>query len=329
MNPLDQVKLSIPPIWEKQEEWAAAVEEVEAEEKGIVRVQSELARILRHADQREPQPELLAWLILWTRAFQSLDGLRGAVLRRSLLTCRVIERTLFETALHLMVIAQRPSSAGAQRGSSFDEESARLGLRSYLAWCLWNDAEEWRDFLRPEHLRELYDPGPARQYVREHGEAIQHLSHLFADVETLTDAEAEVERAEAEEAARKRLNLLDRWLSDSRLQHAVDRLRGNRSDSRRKPKRIWSFLELMNENEASVRKALEAQGSGYGYSIFSRTSSAVHGSSVESILWTNLPAVGPQIWASDADLRERVHAALTWGQSCTLALYLLRPRNGA
>lgn len=104
MNPLDDVKLSIPPLWEEESKWTAAVGDVEVEEKDIVRLQAELARILRHANQHRPEPEVIAWLILWTRTFQSLDGLRGAVLRRSLLTCRIMERVLFETALDLMVM---------------------------------------------------------------------------------------------------------------------------------------------------------------------------------------------------------------------------------
>ena len=63
----------IPHLWEKEDEWKAALADAEGAEKELILCQvtaSEPPEI--HSDSKD-SPERLAWLSLWTKVFSVLE----------------------------------------------------------------------------------------------------------------------------------------------------------------------------------------------------------------------------------------------------------------
>lgn len=305
-RPLDSIRVSIPRLWEQEEDLREAIEDMDAAEQPLMRLQVELVRLLKEAQGAPPSPELFSWLILWTRTFQAIEGVRGAYQRRSTLTCRILERTSFETALHVGVIRRPMDQKDVRLSEGLAAEACRERLRAYFGWCLWNDLQEWRQFLHPENLKKVYEPRSARDYVRDFGDLLtQFAPWLGEPPETFTDAEAVQDEQEAVAAARQRVALLDSWLSDDRLQPWRQDL------DRRKPR---SFPELFDEDDGSVLDVLKGLGTAVGYSIYRSGSRVIHGASVERILFFSPSVLGPAIWESDEGIAPSANVRETWSR---------------
>lgn len=309
----DRLTVSFPPLWEQRDEWVAVINAASGDERPFVELQAAYCSLMEPISTRPSSPSLVAWTILWTRGFQCVEGLRGATIRKSLFTHRILQRAAFETSLHLSAVA-RPFYSNA----SIQPELSRLAVRSrldaYVAWCLWNDLKSYKAFLHPMNLHRIYNPKPARDFARQWDDVTSQLGSLVADLEVLTDAEAANDRKAAEKHAQNRINTIEELLEDFRLCDWVKSL------TKRNPS---SFLELLDEDQRSMLDALKTMGMRSGYSIYTEGSGVIHGSSLCEILSTSFPVVGPQIGADDEELLEHQNSALPWVRQCALWLSFL------
>src|SRR5258708_3496103 len=115
-------------------------------EKLLLRVQVLIGSLLRGDENNDATPERLAWLALWTRAFNTLDGARGAVWQNSILSLTLLERSAFEAGLQVRCIVEpflrepRPADAEAEVAARF---------RAFTAWAIWSDRQVYHDYARP------------------------------------------------------------------------------------------------------------------------------------------------------------------------------------
>lgn len=318
MRTLDEITVVVPDVPDGGE-WGEAEDEAEPAEVPLIRVQRLLAGLLAEARPPEefPRPMLIAWLMLWTRVFQGLEGLRGAAVRRSLYSARVISRTLFETNVQVRAIARNLTDTSSRLPEALKRRSVEDRLHAYLAWSIHQDLDAWRHFLRARNLDAVFDPKPARDFARKYGHVVPALGALVEEYETLTDAEARAEREEAKSVADQKIEEYSSWLQDERLLPFSERL--NREEHR-------SFYSFLDPNEKSVRGALDADGVPYAYGIYARGSAVAHGTTCEGLMSRIGPAFAPQVWATDDSIASAVGQGLRSARNTTFGLFLIRPR---
>lgn len=324
MEHLDEIEFFVPDL-PAPEEWKAVEDEVEPAEVEPLKIQRLLAGLLDEV--RPPEdfsaPTVMGWLLLWTRLFQGLEGLRGAAVRRSLYTARILSRSLFETNMHLRAIAGELLDRSSPWPWKARRLSARSRLHAYVAWSLYQDLTEWRHFRRKDRLSAIYEAKGARDYMHEYGQVVEAAGDLLESFETLTDAEAEVERKEAEEVAERKIAEIETWLKDEHLVGYWEDLQHQHQDDGHQS--FFSFL--LDDRRGSPRAALSAEGLEFAYAAYSRGSAVVHGTTVEGILAAKGSVLAPQVWSSDQEIESVVQHGVRSARNGVLALYLLRPES--
>jgi hypothetical protein len=92
-------------------------------------------------------------------------------------------------------------------------------------------------------------------------------------------------------------------------------------------RRPRSFFEFLDEDERAVSDVLSAKNMRFSYSIYTRGSRVLHGSSVEDVLVTGPELFAPQVWAADDELKRQVEPVLSWARHSTFGLFLIRPSS--
>lgn len=315
MKTFDEVVVVLPNA-DTRARWKLETAAVDSQNEPLIKLQAELLEILPADAEVLESVTLVPWLILWTRVYQGLNGLRGAIDYESPYSAEIIQRALFETCVHVMAIGRPIQDGKSLLPFKLGLEAAQERLVAYLTWCLWKDAERWRELLRPTVLRGVFDPRPARDYAARYGP--EELVERFGeDFETLTDAEAERERTGAEHSAREHMAKIRRWLEDERLSPYVEQLRSQKPDS---------FLGLVNEAESSIFKLLEQYNAAFAYQAYSSGSTVIHGSTLEGILYSKGNVMAPQLGSDADDFQEAIRYCSAWSRMGLIGLNLIRPR---
>ena len=101
---LEHMTLYIYPLWEK--DWNGAIQNAAGVEKTLLKIQAEVANLLRQVNDERVTFARLAWLNLWTKAFAALDGTVCALSKNSLYVLRMVARASFEQLLHTKSIIE-------------------------------------------------------------------------------------------------------------------------------------------------------------------------------------------------------------------------------
>lgn len=222
------------------------------------------ARILEEASEGWPVPERLGWLLLWSGGFQIVLSRRENAREGSHLGDLILDRSRFELGLILNVILQPGRDAMWPREIRFSQVRARL--RAYVAHCLQQDRSLLEEERHRLTLRGAFDPTLARDLVRDLDASRDRWEAFFGEIETFTDAEAELERKEHAERLDGELDWIREMLTDDRL----------RDWRREDDDQISSFFQLVDPNLRSVADVLKSFEMRWAYSTFKRGSAAAH-----------------------------------------------------
>lgn len=331
MTGLEGLKLWVPELWERREEWHEVYAAADEVERPLIKTLGRLSEVLHELEGRAASPLNLAWLSLWSKVFHCCDGARGAYQRQSVYTARILRRVMFETSLHLGTIAQPLMEAAGIRmtrrrtgalalDAGLARRRVRNRLHAYAAWCIRGDLEYWRCYRDERNLEGVYDPGPRQDFLELAGENRDFWEDWLGPVEEETPEEARAELEKARRGIVARIERLEGWLRHPELRgwnQEIDRLR---KASDRPP----TFFQLFDEDEYSVGRRLSALGIRFAYLNWKRGSQVMHGDTLEQSVKIVGPMVMPLL-GPQKDVTDELSGIGGWAQWSSVMLYMVRP----
>jgi hypothetical protein len=286
----ESLTILVPELWDK--EWDQLIDDADGYEREFLAAQARYARMLQGLKASPATPEKIAWLALWSRLFGCLTGGRGAAEWESRFASSIIARVCYETTLHIQAVLLPVLKAVEPPDGAISEEHwemVRDRLRGYLAWTLRGDQRLYRHVLQEQNLNDAFDPRPEREFIRDLGESREAWERLSRqELEIVSDQEAFNDRAKAVAFFRSELNRVTLWLADSRLQPWRVKLSGLESAT----DGSVSLFALLDAGH-SVSSFLRSRNAGVGYYEYLKGSAFVHGSSLETAMFTQATVVAP------------------------------------
>lgn len=309
----DQI-LFVPDL--SKHDWQDAIDQADGAERELIMLQARMAVQLDRFRGAAAEPEILSWMILWSRNFNCLEAARAALSRECLFAIDVLQRVCSDLSLHILTIMENPSSKLDSQPADPDERTAsvRARLQAYLAWCIHHDIEYRRVLIKPENLSRMYDPTPARDLIRSLGAAREYWEALMGTIDEVSDAEAEAERTAARTQLEAELKQFEVWLSDERLAPWSEMLRDAKG---------VSFFQMFRKKHRSVKTVLESMNQGFGYASYMRGSFAIHGSSLELFLGRTGDTFAPLVADLPLRVEKSVQDVISMIQWCTYMLQLM------
>ena len=113
-------------------------------------------------------------------------------------------------------------------------------LRAYTAWCLWNDRLYYKEVVNPKTLDGVWDRTAAKS-VLEDEENYEWYEKCFGELNIDIDKDKVTKgREEMNRAYCKKIETIDKYLSDSSLKPWIDKIKKN------KTYRFISFFDLFD-----------------------------------------------------------------------------------
>ena len=307
MPPLNDFELHLPQL-PTEEEWIKAISELEGRKKKAAIVRAKGYNLL--ADFQEPKAtfERIGWLNLWTKAMVALESAMSAFQEGLDWVLQTTSRSTFEWVLHSYVLIEpifdlielEKSEHKVVVSSRSREYSHRITverLRAYAAWCLWSDKVFYSDLIHPKTLADVWDPNPAKKILANEKNK-EGYERFFGRLEAETNEEKlNKGRKEMERLYRNKRARIDKWLQDPQLKSWSDKI----LELSRKKKGAVSYFNLFDP-DATVSKRLKKLGLRFGYVQYSKSSMALHGSSMEQFIIIGDSEVIPKLkMANQAD----------------------------
>lgn len=288
-----------------KEEWIKTISELEGSEKEAVIVRAKGYNLLGDFRESKATFERIAWLNLWAKAMTALESAIKAFQHGSDWVLQTITRSTFEWFLHALVLIEPISDLYALEKSSHKvvvssrsrEYSYKMTverLRAYSAWCLWSDKIYYSELIHPKTLARIWDPSDAKKILLNE-KALEQYERLFGRLESETDKEKLIEgQKEMDRLYKKKIERIDQWLEDAKLKKWSDKI----LEASRKIKGTVSFFNLF-DHEATVPKRLQKHDLRFTYAEYSKSSMAMHGSTMEQFILINDSVVAPKIQTAE------------------------------
>ena len=333
MRAFEDYALLIPHLWEKEDQWQAALVDVEGAEKELILCQVRAVNLLKYIPDSKGSPERLAWLSLWAKVFSALEGTRGALGREAEAAIAVLARVAFESALHVHAILEPVHILERLKGSNAAKttvtDRARDGawnevvdrLRAYAAWCLWSDRLYYEELLDPRTLEGVYDPQPTRELVSDPQARAAHEA-FFGPLDLRNEHELQADRSNYEREIKSFLGRVKDWLADRRLEPWVRRL------TRRAPAESSgsSFFSLLDDSSVGVARRLHSLGLRFSYSRYVRGSMLVHGSTLDQSLYVVADSIAPVLGSLNFDAQAAARDVCGSCNQVVLGLHLAQKK---
>lgn len=253
-------KLRIPPLWEK--EWDEVISKAEGINKEILKLQLELSQLLKKINDFDATPERLAWIVLWTRIFSSLEATISAVNINSFYSLELINRAVFEDDLRYKIFFENMKS-----GVSITDL-----LRAFFAWGLWNDRKIIEDNIK--YIDKIWDPNPVEEIAIDSNRCNIY-EKLYGPLNLQSRQELQWEKNKAIKNMNNELMRITYWMNRSEIKPWLDKIENL------KPK---TFYSLFNKDKINVYKYLENTELDFGYSMYMKGSHFIHGSTIEQFI---------------------------------------------
>lgn len=319
---LEDMTMFVPPLWEK--DWDGAIRNATGIEEKLLKIQARAANLLRQINDYQVTFARLTWLNLWTKAFTALDGAVCALPKDSLYVLRMLARASFEQTLHAHIILQPVLKIYSGLKDTEEKvipadllrngENAVLErLEAYTAWCIWNDQLFYEQIVRPETLNAAWDAEPVNQ-IAHNQKSLEAYEALYGTLTIETDKGVlEKGMLRQQEEGKQKVQQIGEWLHHTRLKPWYDKLHNDK---------YMTFFTLLSENKKSVKipKCLKNFDLGFGYSLYSEGSMAIHGSSLDQFVHIGDKNVLPLfVGATD----EVIAKAEEVGDNCNNVIVLL------
>ncbi len=276
----ESLELLVPELWDKPwEEWIAEAEGIDRE---FLTAEAVYANMLRVVPAKPVTPEKVAWLTIWSRLFNTIEGVRGAKDVQSNMSILALARVAYEVSLHVEAIGL-PALTAAGSGGLTEEawEAVRDRLRAYCAWTLRGDERLHERLTKPWHLLAAHDRQLERDFIHDWGDSVGMWEAMSGQkLELVSKQEEAQDRRRAQAQFQAELTRIRKWLSDERLKPWRDKLHQlEQKDDRG----TVSFFQLVGAG-TSVSNFLNQRGMSIGYFEYLRGSAVVHGSSMGSVM---------------------------------------------
>jgi hypothetical protein len=224
------------------------------------------------ASKSLPPPELLAWSVLWLRAWSILEAARCAIAAPNTLPALLLWRPAFEVQFQLLAIYN--FSIDSLFPGMTGIESTRSKLLAYLAWGLASDLEFAERRSDPNEIAGLNVPqGP---------DLAPYLDSLYGPSPIVSEQESEHNIRRERAAWTKRVGQIKSWLSDDRLQVWHLRITQLRGPDLKRP--VPSYYEILGADNSRFTTALKALELPLAYPAYMRGSRVLHGSTIREYL---------------------------------------------
>jgi hypothetical protein len=297
-----------------EDEWIQLLDREDGCARRILTTQIQTLNLAKSINDKRVTPARLAWVNLWTKCISLLDGTYTALSGHSTFILDVLARVTIETFLHTLTIAdplqklrnKSPQSSIDSSMKVYDDVAHRLC--AYTAWSLLSDAKYTWESLQKQNLDMVWSPEPARSIILNPNKYENHKS-LFGEINIDIDpVNLRVGRMQQEEEFKQRRKRLQAWLEHpdlitwhqkiSELNHQI------------KPNTV-SFFTLFKEDEKTIRKKMQNIGFGFGYLIYKKASSIIHGSTMEQMNSIARNKIYPALISDHEDMEkcaEVIHA---------------------
>ena len=300
MPPLNDFELHLPQL-PTEEEWLNTISELEGLEKEAAIVRAKGYNLLSDFSEPRVTFERIGWLNLWSKAIVALESAISAFQEGLDWVLQTTSRSTFEWTLHAYVLIEpifdlielEKSEHKVVISSRSREYSHRITverLRAYAAWCLWSDGVFYSDLLHPKTLENVWDPNPAKKILANEKDR-EGYERFFGTLEVETDEEKlNKSREEMEGIYRGKKARIDRWLQDPQLKSWSNKI----TQLSRTNKGAVSFFNIFDP-DATVAKKLKKLDLRFGYVQYSKSSMALHGSSMEQFINIGNSVITPKL----------------------------------
>ena len=304
------LKLKIPNF--NNIDWESAIEEADELDKKLVTYLARAANILEGINE-EMTPQRLAWMIIWTHVFSTIEGTRSAILRNSEFSLHLLERSSMELELIVFAILSPIRESDESSSETFQKVNERLA--AYAAWCLWKDISVHERKLERRNLDPVWDDS-IRHEIAEDPEELEKFERLFGQLEIEDPEQLKKNRRAHEEQIWESQSQLKKIANHSEIKPWVYEL-----ESRAK-KRKWinSFFELVGDSETSIMDRLRKMGIAYGYSVYEEKSLLLHASTFDKLFVKHEETIFPRI-KSTPEMIEPIVEGI--GSTCNTIIVLL------
>ena len=314
-------------------EWDAIINDSTKYEKELLETQRRGVNLLSNINECPVVFSKLAWLNLWTKTFNILDGAFFSLnCNSSLSSLHLLKRAILEFEQHIFTIfeplgnitekCEKHSniiSINPKRKSKFEVIDR---LKAYAAWCLWCDKGYLEYCLKPEVLNEVYNSEDALNLLSSFDSLEDKNSHekLFGKLDgTPDDITLKKDRLKIQDYGRKVLNYINNLLKNDNDLNTWSKRIAELSTTKR-GFRLVSYYELFNKDESSFYQKLEKSDLKFAYSEYKLGSMFMHSSSLARTFHISDNMVIPNIMDSK---NSKENDALFIGSRCTSIYTLL------
>ena len=272
---METVRLKIPEVFLNYN-WDEAINAKQGETAKLLEICKAQSETLRKSIKWPSTPEILAWLTLWTRNFNLLQGAIsileshvGIAKAGQTLALRILWRPAFELWVTLNFISSE--SAESSMARSIEKQTLEQRLCGYLAWCLWNDKEFTQKLTQGRRLDTLFGKGEVMTPETE--KKLNRVVELFWGDEKGTDSrrDQKVKQQIRKNSLYKRNQLL-KWLDHKKLYNFVKQIKNQRPSN---------YFMLIDPENKSLPGLLRSSWNDAGYPAYQEASTLIHGSTFE------------------------------------------------
>ena len=280
-----------------------AIEPPDSEvEQRLVDIAKDLEAQLGLFDKVPSTTQRIAWLHLFTR---NMNVVRTALALGALVAPQmgeVLRRLQFELLLDFMLIQGQSAAlrvSGENPGKAHTPESVRSRLSAYVTYCIHQDLVYYRQIRQGEHLDEMYKPKIAGE-VSSNPSLVRLLEQLWGSgTKAQTAAETREERKKVQRNAHQMVNRLrDLIDSDSDVSSWYDVL------NQRYRERKYTFAELVDPELTSISHLTRHMLGRVSAMDYQWTSAAIHGKSIENIVFYSKLGAAPYTMFADVGMKE-------------------------
>ncbi len=247
---------------------------------------------------------------------------------KSYYVLEVLERISLEYLLHIHTILD-PILSIEEMGDfpykTLDEtEMTKLCLDkvfgrlcAYCAWGLWNDKELYEAILEPQNLDGIWNQNPVNEIVSDPQRNDFHENN-FGKLYPESKGDIEVQRQKLEKYLNDQLKRVRKWQENPKINLWNEAIKNYLAKNSQK--KGITFFELVDENEATIRKRLKKMHTGFAYLTYKKSSMLIHGSTLDQFFNLSENIVKPSIEHSSSDIESKADIV---GSTCNGILLLL------
>jgi hypothetical protein len=290
---ISKVQLIIPELWKK--DWDQAIKECDENLTIVLKSQIRLVNLLKDIDDKSFSFRRAAWLCLWTRLFNIVEGISGALQSNSQVLIEILDRMLFESWLQIYTIL------GTEKNVNRGER-----LNAYSAWCLYNDLA-FQDYLLQDSImdgiwdieeeKSLLEDTPENQLIREKLFGPQDTEKLTTDFH-----EANKRKMRHKSQEYKKRDRIEKWLEHEEIAPWIQRIKALKKFNPqfyqvidKTKKNLFSALKSFNFNEKDIE---------FAYIIYKQSSMTIHGSSFSKNFTLNSKMIFPNFSGNSESLKK-------------------------